>query len=164
MAESLAPERVLELLEQSPKRIEEITSHLTAEQLRATPEPGEWSAVEVLAHLRSCADVWGGCIATILGEDKPTFRAVNPTTWIENTDYRELDFAPSWLAFRAQREHLLDALRERAPAAWARTATVTGGGRARERSVLLYAEWLATHERGHVKQFAKIAASVASAR
>jgi hypothetical protein len=27
----------------------------------------EWSAVEVLAHLRACGDVWGGCIARILG-------------------------------------------------------------------------------------------------
>ncbi|MCA1823488.1 MAG: DinB family protein, partial [Frankia sp.] len=97
---------------------------------------------------------------TILAEDKPTFRAVNPTTWIESTDYRDLEFAASWATFRRQRAQLLGVLRELAPAAWTRSATVTGGGRARERTVLLYAEWLATHERGHVKQFAKIAESV----
>ena len=36
-------------------------------------------------------------------------------------------------------------------------AIVTGGGPARERSVLFYARWLARHERTHVKHIARIA-------
>jgi len=39
---------------------------------------------------------------------------------------------------------------------WSRTAIVTGGGPARERTVLFYAEWVARHERPHVKQIARI--------
>src|SRR3989442_6404887 len=30
-------------------------------------------------------------ILAILAEDRPTLRAVNPTTWIAQTDYRELE-------------------------------------------------------------------------
>jgi len=50
-----------------------------------------WSASDVLAHLRSCADVWGGYMMRILAEDRPTVHAVNPTTWIRQTDYPDLD-------------------------------------------------------------------------
>ena len=106
----------------------------------------------MLAHLRSCADVWGGCIERILAEDHPTIRAVNPTTWIERTDYRTIDFCRSFAAFTAQRRALLEELRDLPDEAWARRATVTGAGKPLERSVLFYAQWMATHERPHIKQ------------
>jgi hypothetical protein len=39
---------------------------------------------------------------------------------------------------------------------WSRTAIVTGGSPARERTVLLYAQWVARHERPYVKQIARV--------
>jgi hypothetical protein len=44
-------------------------------------------------------------ILLILREEHPTFKPVNPTTWIKNTDYRHLEFYPSMLAKAAQRQH-----------------------------------------------------------
>jgi len=110
----------------------------------------------VLAHLRSCADVWGNCIAAILAEDRPTLRAVNPRTWIKQTDYPELEFRPSLQSFTMQRADLLAVLQPLPPESWARAATVTGAGRVLERTVLFYAQWLAHHERPHVKQIERI--------
>ena len=100
--------------------------------------------------------MWGKYIATIIDEDRPTIRAMNPTTWIKSTDYPELQFAPSFRAFTKQRAELLALLRPLPKAAWSRSATVTGAGRPRERTVLEYAQWLATHERSHVKHIARI--------
>ena len=57
----------------------------------------------VLAHLRACADIWGHCILALLEEDTPTWRAVNPRTWIKQAGYYELDFQPSLDAFATQR-------------------------------------------------------------
>jgi hypothetical protein len=94
--------------------------------LRTAPADGEWSVNDVLAHLRACADVWGGCIATILAEDDPTIRAINPRTWIDRMDYRELEFAPSLRAFTEQRAALLRVLAPLPPEGWSRAATVTG--------------------------------------
>ena len=74
--------QLLTLLAAAPSHIVAATADLNATQLRAAPAPEQWSANDVLAHLRACADVWGGCIATILAQDEPTFRAVNPRTWI----------------------------------------------------------------------------------
>jgi hypothetical protein len=146
-------EEILSMLAAAPPRLAALTESLPPAQLLTPPEPGEWSARDTLAHLRACADMWGQCIAVILREDHPTMKAVNPTTWIEQTDYRELEFRPSLQAFTAQRAELMAVLTPLAPDAWSRTATVTGAGKPRQRSVYTYALWLANHERTHFKQF-----------
>lgn len=153
---SFSTEQTLTLLAEAPPRIAALTVDLAPAQLRANPTPGEWSANEVLAHLRSCADVWGGCIAAILAQDRPVLRAVNPRTWIKKTDYLEQGFRPSLHAYTEQRAELLAALELLTPDQWLRAATVTGAGKVLERTVVFYAEWLAKHERPHIKQIRRI--------
>jgi hypothetical protein len=123
-------------------------------------QPGEWSANEVLAHLRACADVWGGCISTILAEEHSTIRAVNPRTWIEQTDDVDLQFEPSLQAFAAQRTELVAVLEPLETSDWSRTATITGAGRPLERTVQFYATWLARHEQTHLKQIEAVVRTV----
>ena len=154
---SLTREQVLTLLAATPSRLAALTAGLAPSQLHAAPDHDEWSANDVLAHLRACADVWGNCIATIIAEDTPTLRGVNPRSWIKKTSYRELDFRPSLRSFAAQRTDLLAVLEPLPPEGWSRTATVTDmTGRAFERTVLFYAQWLARHERPHLKQIERI--------
>jgi hypothetical protein len=153
---SLTIEQNLTMLAAAPSRLADLTEGLSPAQLLTPPEPGEWSARDVLAHLRACADMWGKCIAKILSEDRPTIKAVNPTTWIKQTNYREQEFQPSLQAFTAQRAELVAVLRPLAAKAWSRMATVTGAGKARVRTVHTYGEWLVNHERSHIKQFVRI--------
>ena len=153
---SLTIEQVLTRLAETPPRLEALTAGLAPAQLQTAPNDDEWSVNDVLAHLRACADVWGGCIAAIIAEERPTLRAVNPRTWIKQTDYRELEFRPSLRAFAAQRANLLAVLEPLPPEGWSRAATVTGASKALERTVLFYARWLAEHERPHVKQVARL--------
>ena len=148
--------KILTMLAEAPPLLSSITAGMVPAQLRTSPGQGEWSAVGVLAHMRSCADVWGNYIGRILTEDRPTIRAVNPTTWIELTDYRELEFEPSLDAFTKQRAELLAVLEPLAPEDWSRPATITGSGKPREGSVFYYTQWLARHERPHVKQIESI--------
>ena len=144
------------LLAATPARLAALTAGLEPAQLQTPPHPEEWSANAVLAHLRACADMWGGAIVAMLAQDRPTLRAVNPRTWIKQTDYLELEFQPSLRAFATQRAELLVVLEPLAPAGWARAATVTGAGKVLERTVLFYARWLAGHERPHIKQIERI--------
>jgi hypothetical protein len=160
---TLPIEQILTALAAAPARIAEATAGVTPAQLRAAPNPGEWSANEVLAHLRSCADVWGDCIVTILNQEKPTIRAVNPRTWIQSTDYLAQEFQPSLQAFTEQRAALLAILEPLPPVAWARSATVTGAGKALRRTVHSYAQWMVEHERPHLKQIQRIANQVRKA-
>ena len=161
---TLTPEQVLDLLRETPRRIAAFTAGLEPARLRARPTPEKWSANEVLAHVRACADVWGGCMATMIAEDAPTLRAVNPLTWINRTDYLELEFQPSLRAFATQRAGLLAVLEPLPHEAWSRTATVTGAGKVLQRTVLFYGRWLAGHERPHVKQIAGTVASLSLSR
>ncbi|HET9016682.1 MAG TPA: DinB family protein [Thermomicrobiaceae bacterium] len=153
---SLSVAQVLDLLAATPARLATVSDRLTPEQLRTAPAPDEWSAVDVLAHLRSCADVWGDSMRRIVTEDGPTLRAINPRTWIKRTNYRELEFRPSLAAFAAQRAELLAALEHLSPEDWSRSATVTGAGRVLERTVWFYGQWLASHERPHVRQIERL--------
>ncbi len=153
---ALTPEQTLSLLAETPRHLTTLAESLTAAQLRAAPGQDEWSANDVLAHLRGCADVWGGCIATIIAEDSPTLRAINPTTWIKRTNYPGLDFQPSLHAFATQRAELLAVLEPLPQEGWSRAATVTGAGKVLTRTVLSYAQWMAEHERPHIKQVARV--------
>jgi uncharacterized damage-inducible protein DinB len=152
----LTIDQILTQLKEQSEAIAALTAGLPQARLHRPPSHGEWSVNDVLAHLRSCADMWGKYIATIIAEDHPTFRAMNPTTWIKSTNYPEMKFAPSFRAFAAQRAELLALLRPLPKAAWSRSATVTGAGRPRERTLMEYAQWLANHERSHVKQIVRI--------
>ena len=153
MPEKILPiAQIMSILAATPPRLATLTADLISAQLKAAPGLEEWSANEVLAHLRACADVWGDCIARVINEDRPTIKALSPRTWIDRTDYRTQDFRPSLHAFTAQRADLLALLDSLTPETWSRTATVTGAGKPFVHTVHSYAQRLATHERPHVKQ------------
>ena len=157
---SLTIEQVLTMLAETPPRLAALTAGLAPAQLHATPSHGEWSANDVLAHLRACADVWGNCMVAIITQDNPTLRALNPRTWIKKTDYLEQEFQPSLRAFATQRTELLTVLKPLTPKGWSRTATVTGAGQVLEQTVLYYARRLAVHERRHLKQIERIVSTM----
>ena len=160
---SLRPDEILELLAGAPAEIAAATTGLAPAETEEAPQAGQWSLVQVLAHLRSCADVWGGAMATIAEGEQATIRARNPLTWVERTDYRTLPFDISLRAYTEQRQDLIPQLRRLPPAGWERTVLVTGAGRPLQRSVLFYGRWLAGHERSHRRQIAATAAAVRGA-
>lgn len=149
--ELLGCDEVLNALREAPSRIAALTAGIGPEQLRATPAEGEWSAIDILAHLRACADIGGGCIDRIVPEDHPTIRSINPRKWITQTNYGELEFAVSLRDYLEQRAELLAILKRLPSDGWSRSARVTGTGARRERTVETYAGWLARHERAHLK-------------
>lgn len=160
---ALTTDQLIAMLAATPRRIAAAASGVAPAQLSAAPAPGEWSATDVLAHLRACADMWGGSIVAMLAEEHPTLQAVNPLTWIKRTDYRELEFAPSCAAFAAQRSELLAMLAGLPAEGWTRGATMTGAGKPLERTVLSQARRLAIHERPHIKQIERVVAVVSAA-
>jgi hypothetical protein len=160
----LTIDQVLSQLAEQPGAITALTADLSRARSRRSPSRGEWSLNDELAHLRSCADMWGKYMAMIIAEDRPTFRAISPTTWVKSTNYPDLEFGPSLRAFTKQRAELLALLRALPKAGWSRSATVTGGGAPRERTVLDYARWLANHERSHLTHITRVVASPRTAR
>lgn len=156
----LSAGQILSILHETPDRLGVLTESLTEAQLHTRPEPEEWSVTEIVAHLRACSDVWGDAIRSMVASSHPTIRAVSPTTWIERTNYRQLEFAMTLQAFRVQRRTLLALLDPLPAQGWKRSATVVGGGAPLELTVHSYANRLARHERTHWRQVAKTVGAV----
>jgi len=55
--QTLATAELLAMLAAAPPRIAASAAGLAPAQLQTPPAPGEWSANEVLAHIRACADI-----------------------------------------------------------------------------------------------------------
>ena len=152
---------MLDQLRATPLRLRELTKGVAPELLRTQPGPDDWSANDVLAHLRACADKWGECATRIVEEDHPQLRGTEPRVWITKTNYPDLEFAPSLRAFVRQRKALLAVLDPLQPGDWQRTGTLVGAGRHVDLTAHSYGDRLARHERAHVKQIASERSSAA---
>jgi hypothetical protein len=141
-------EKYLDLLTQTSRRITNATDGVEAARLQARPQTQPWSINDILAHLRSCADVWGGSIDAMLAEEKPTIPYRHPRQWIRQTDYPDLPFRASFKAFVARRRRLLKVLKSLSFEDWSRAAIIQG----REHTVFTQVRRMALHEQTHCEQ------------
>ena len=149
-------EEVLRSLAATPRAITSLTQGLTTTRLHSRPDKDTWSANEILAHLRACADVWGKSILSMIAQDHPTIRYVSPRTWIRKTTYVDQQFPISLATFKAQRAELLKTLRALRATDWSRGATFTATTSGREGTILSYALRIADHEAQHLAQLQRI--------
>ena len=148
----LSVDEILAILPLTVPRLTELSDGLTSDHLHRPPEPGSWSVNDVLAHLRACNDVLGGAALRIIDEDRPAWRAMSPRTWQRRSGYHDWSFPEAFAAFRQQRAELLDVLLPLPEDVWLRTATVTVPPKSvYERTVQYYGDWLASHERAHLR-------------
>ena len=141
-------EQYLNLLEETPHRIKRITNSFDEGHLQRRTEKLPWSVNDILAHLRSCADVWGDSIFAMLAEENPKVAYHHPRQWIKKTDYLQLSFQESFQAFVMQRRKLLKSLRSLSFEDWSRAAIIQG----REHTVFTQVRRMATHENVHCEQ------------
>ena len=144
--------RTLTALSETPNQIARIARGSNERQLQRKPAPDAWSASEILAHLRACAEVWGRSIDRMIAEDHPAIRYVSPRGWIKRTDYLEQDFRDSLRKFSETRAGLVETLSALDAVGWSRRATFTGTTLGRDATVLSYAKRIVDHELGHLDQ------------
>ena len=156
MVPRLTVDATMDILRTTVPRLEEITRGAPQKALTTVTDYG-WSVNDQLAHLRACHDVLGDNMLRIVREDHPSWKGMAPAAWQKQTDYFEWKFKPAFDAFRAQRAELLEVLEPLPPAAWERTATVWAPpGVVYEYSVLYYGDWMARHERSHLRHMARV--------
>ena len=150
-------EQVLKSLADTPDHLAEMIHGIKDDRLYyGKLDPEAWSVNDILAHLRSCAVIWGGDILKMITLDHPTLRYISPRTWIRKTEYLKLEIRTSLAGFIKQREELLKSLKALKIEGWARGATFTGTVKGREQTVLSYARRIAQHEIDHCEQVAAI--------
>ena len=141
-------EKALSLLTETPLRIAAATKGMDEGLLQTKMDKQAWSVNEILAHLRSCADLWTHSIYAMLAENQPVFSDINERKWAKVTRYAELPFRDSFRVFSLQRESLLGVLKELPLESWERSALIFE----RRHTVFTQTRRLAKHENKHCGQ------------
>ncbi len=145
--ESEIPE-ILQTLNDVAKRIEKAALRVDKKRLHARSKEEPWSPNDVLAHIRCCADVWGGSMEKMLEQDHPKLGYIHPRQWIKRTNYLELDFLTSFKAYKDQRRKLLQILKKLPLKDWSRGAIIQG----KEHTIFTQARRMAMHDSAHCEQ------------
>jgi hypothetical protein len=147
-------------LAETPGFIAEVCAGLGEAELRVAPAPGEWSMVELLAHLHACAEVWGDDIGAMLSRDEPRFTKPHPRQVMKQDRFLIPSFAESLAAFSHLRDLLLNGLQSLEFDQWERGATINQ----RWHTVFTQARRMALHENAHCEQFRQVRTLVIAAR
>lgn len=141
-------DRFLVVLEEIPRRLAGVMAGTNDSRLHFKADKRSWSANDVLAHIRSCADVWGQSIESMLAEDNPTLTDIHPRKWIRQTNYTALDFRDSFKAYASQWAVLLRVLKRLSFEDWSRSAVIAG----RRHTIFTQARRMARHETEHFEK------------
>ena len=145
-------EHNLALLSETPHRMAAGMVGMDDARLRTPLEEREWSLIQVLAHLRAAAEVWGDSIEAMLRLDQPEIIYLRPNEHMKAAGYTTMDFYTSFNAYCYQREELLGSLRNLPPDAWSRPARIRG----RIHTVFSQTRRMALHELDHWEQIDRL--------
>src|SRR5438067_2490663 len=123
MAQNQQIEQVLSRLVSAPARFAAAISRLEDADSVTSAQAGEWSPVEVLAHVRASHDIIEPRIYHILVRDNPVLLAYDDARWAEVAHYASLPVIESLEAMRLRRDELVRTLRSLSEADWERVGT-----------------------------------------
>src|SRR5207248_2911000 len=152
MSRSEEIQQVLSRLASAPGRFAASISRLEDADSVTRAKTGEWSPVEVLAHVRASHDIIEPRIYYILGRDNPPLLAYDDARWAEVAHYASLPVIESLEAMRLRRNELVRTLRGLSEADWERVGTHEVRG---QMTVLQIAVQIAEHDDEHVAQIEK---------
>jgi hypothetical protein len=155
MAEFEADDLV-ERLAATPGRMAALAGGRSPEELSAKPEDGEWSAVQVLAHLRASDDILSPRLVAMLVLEEPPLPAFDDRRWEAVMAYAEADFQELLATFTFRRAELVRVLRGLAPADWQRAGLHEAHGRI---TLLETLRHLVEHEEEHGLQLGALLGS-----
>jgi SAM-dependent methyltransferase len=147
-------QNLLDRLAAVPERVARTVSGWGEAELHAAPSPGEWSAADILAHLRVVDDIWAPRWYAILVRDNPPLPGFDHLRWGEVAGYAHADFEASLRAFALRRAELVNTLKRLGPNEWTRVGTHEEAG-----PIVLF-EALAgrvQHEEEHCQQLETLA-------
>jgi uncharacterized damage-inducible protein DinB len=147
-ATSAEIEKYLAIISQMPHQIAQAVQDVDEARLQCKADRKSWSVNDILAHLRSCADLWTHSMYAMLAASEPVFSDVDERKWAKVTRYAELPFHDSLRAYSLQRENLVRVLRALRFESWECSAILFE----RKHTVFTQTRRLAKHEQEHVKQ------------
>jgi hypothetical protein len=146
--------KVMEILDESPSRLEILSKPLSSEQLRQPMGKGERTATEVLAHMINGEARSSEMIYQALLVNEPFFADIHPDRNLGKLlRFDLLDFMDLLAYFKLRRRVLLRVLSGLKEDGWARC--VREEGKQRKESVYWRARTIAMHELDHIGELEK---------
>ena len=159
----------LNRLQQTPDELERAIAGKPDHELGRRPDDHNWSAKEIVCHLRDVEELFQIRFHTIVALDEPHIlvlgasandlaawriggsvgHPLDPTRWAEERQYARNDTHEALAAFKRRRAEVLALLRSLSPAEWQR------GGIHLSRGRLTLGDWvtsLAAHDDNHLAQ------------
>ena len=141
--------KVMEILAESPARLDSLSKGISVERLRQPLGKGERTATEVLAHMINGKARSSEMIYQALLANEPFFADIHPDrNWGKLVRFDLLEFSDLLAYFKIRRTVLLHVLSGLKEAGW--TRCVREEGKQRKESVYWRARTIAMHELDHV--------------
>jgi hypothetical protein len=141
----------LSAMNETSIRLAEISERRDDAELAKARLEGEWSILQILAHICACQDVWAYSIYVMLSVDDPELFPLHPRQMAATMNYDALSFTDLFFHFRSGRKELLRILNNLSEAKWQRKAIING----RQHSVFSQVRRMAIHESDHWLQIDK---------
>lgn len=162
-------EPLLGRLQETPGELERAISGKTDAELSRRPDAHNWSAKEIVCHLRDVEELFQIRFHTVVALDEPPIlvlgasatdlapwriggsigHPLDPARWAEERQYLRNDAREALAAFRRRRVEVLTLLQSLSSAEWQRAGIHLGRGR------LTLSDWVASlvaHDDNHVDQ------------
>ena len=154
-------EEIIARLRAMPARLQSALHAVGIEAADRHPAPGEWSAREVLAHIRSVDAILAPYIFFLTVLENPTFPGFDERELADHAGYLDDDVETALATFAVRRRELVRLLERLDDAGWRRESTHTAYGRF---TIAQYAAHLAAHEEEHALEFERALAAASGAR
>ena len=133
---------------EGPTRLKAALSTVPAEALQWRPQPGEWSAHEVVVHCADSETNGAARIRYLASEADPVILGYDEAEWARRFDYHQHPMAPALAVVEAVRANTAALIRRMPEDAWQRVGRHSESGRyAAEDWLRIYSEHLEIHAR-----------------
>ena len=143
----------LEVMAETPGRLQALTSGASAEELRFTTAPERWTIGQIAAHMADAEVVGAWRFRTVLAQDGVDLQAYDQNAWASAFRYETVPAAESVGLFSALRHATLRVLRQVDP------ARLRHAGRHAERgpeSIGRLTQMYAGHDLNHLAQIERL--------
>jgi len=126
-----------------------VVKNVSDAQLTKRPDPKNWSAKEVVCHVRDIEESFMTRFLSIMAMDDPKFLPVEPDRWAVERQYQRNDVQEALAAFKTRREETLRFFRGLKPVQWERGGIHATRGRMTLKD---FVELMAWHDDNHLDQ------------
>ena len=143
---------VQDLITRLEKNMERITWGMMdceTDDLATAPDEGEWSPIQIFAHMKASNDITTGRIPLLVTHVEPTLQNVDGRAWATLAGYEEAPLDQTLMAYRRQRDETLWQLRRLPDDCWDRVAHHETRG---ELTLFTLLQSFLEHEEEHITQ------------